>query len=66
MITRGWGVLPIRLVRSKQQGLAPIPGRGDHQGLPYRNIRPLFMASVDAYEMTSKVSPTDAEEQGES
>jgi hypothetical protein len=57
MIARGWGVLPIHLAHSKEQGHAPIPA-GDHEGRPYGSsgLRPLFMASVDAYWATLAVA----------
>ncbi len=50
MVTRGWGVLPVDLVTASNRATLPSPA-GDHQGLPYgpSGLRPVFMASVDAY-----------------
>ena len=38
MVARGWGVLPMHLAHSKEQGHAPIPA-GDHEGRPYGSGR---------------------------
>src|SRR5712691_8362384 len=50
MVARRWGVLPIHLAHSKEQGHAPIPA-GDHKGRTYGSydLLPVFMAQVDAY-----------------
>ncbi len=52
MVARRWGVLPVHLAYSKQQGHAPTPSpAGDREGHPSgpSGLRPVFMASVDAY-----------------
>jgi len=45
MVARRWGVLPIHLAHSKEQGHAPIPA-DDHEGRPYGSsgILPVCMA----------------------
>ncbi len=50
MVTRRRGVLPVHFALIKEQGHAPIP-TGEHEGHPYGSsgLRPLFMASADAY-----------------
>ena len=51
MVARGWGVLPVHFAHSKEHGPLPSPA-GDREGHPYGSsgLRPMFMASVDAYE----------------
>src|SRR6266849_2719862 len=60
------GVLPVHFAHSKEQG--PLPSAaGGREGHPYESsgLRPMFMASVDAYEGRSiggvrdKSAPTD-------
>ncbi len=45
MVAGRWGVLPIHLAYSKEQGHAPIPA-DDHEGRPYGSsgILPVCMA----------------------